>query len=174
MPQPNRNPSTNDPDRFERERSDIEREPSSVADDRPARRRNRVLEEDPPADDADVMPETASTRGWVEAIGSIWRPPPAQRDGEVTFARRRLPAVTPSTGAAYPPPRPLPLHKTAAALDAGCRKIQPCRASIAATSPDFRAPRQGARPSLPTEAETVTGQVQPELCAGGWCAWRWP
>ena len=57
MPQPNRNSSTNDPDRFERERSHIEREPSSVADDRPARRRNRILEEDPLVNDADVMPE---------------------------------------------------------------------------------------------------------------------
>lgn len=63
MPQPNRNPSTNDPDRFERERSDIEREPSSVADDRPARRRNRILEEDPPADDADVMPDDGIDEG---------------------------------------------------------------------------------------------------------------
>ena len=57
MPQPNRNSSTNDPDLFERERSRIDREPSSVADDRPARRRNRILEEDPVVDDADVMPE---------------------------------------------------------------------------------------------------------------------
>ena len=57
MPQPNRNSPTNDPDRFEREPSNIEREPSSVADDRPARRRNRILEEDPLFEDADVMPE---------------------------------------------------------------------------------------------------------------------
>jgi hypothetical protein len=57
MPHPNQNSSTNDPDRFERERTNIEREPSSVADDRPSRRRNRVAEDDPVVDDDGVIPE---------------------------------------------------------------------------------------------------------------------
>lgn len=46
MAHPNQNSSTDDPDRFERERSNIEREPSSVADDRPSRGGKRIGEND--------------------------------------------------------------------------------------------------------------------------------
>ena len=56
MPHPNQNSSTNDPDRFERERSNVEREPSSVADDRP-RRRSPIADDNPIVDDDEVMPE---------------------------------------------------------------------------------------------------------------------
>ena len=51
MAHPTRNSSTNDPDRFDRERSNVESEPSSVADDRPSRRGNRLAEEDAVVDD---------------------------------------------------------------------------------------------------------------------------
>ena len=57
MPHPNQNSSTNDPDRFDRERGNLEREPSSVADDRPSRRSNRIAEDDPITEDDEVVSE---------------------------------------------------------------------------------------------------------------------
>ena len=56
MPQPNSQPAASDPDRSERERKNPEREPSSIADDRP-RQRNRTADDDPLVDDPDVMPK---------------------------------------------------------------------------------------------------------------------
>ena len=57
MAPPNTNPSTNDPDRFERDRRTPKRDPSSVADDRPSQRRNRIADDDPLIDEAEVRPE---------------------------------------------------------------------------------------------------------------------
>jgi hypothetical protein len=62
MPHPKQNSSTSDPDRFDRERSNLEREPSSVADDRPPRS-NRIAEDDPIIDDEVVSEDDVEDEG---------------------------------------------------------------------------------------------------------------